>query len=71
VKYPFSAAFGAGLVALILVGCGSASGAGASDFDSDNFNEMHKHLSDGRTVTCLDSLNGYGNSVSCDWEHAK
>ena len=69
-KYPFSAIIGASVVALILVGCGS-SGAHAGFLLEDSFNEIHKPLSDGRTVTCLAAASGTGYAINCDWDHAK
>jgi hypothetical protein len=69
-KHPFSATFGGALVALLLVGCAS-SGASASYPTADRFEEIHKPLSNGRTVTCLAAASGVGYAISCDWINAK
>lgn len=56
----------------LLVACIPApQGASANYTNEDYFFEIHKPLSDGRTVQCLGQASGNGYALSCDWANAR
>lgn len=59
----------AALIALTLTGCDVIGEASTEEvFLDGRYEEVHKTLTDGRTVVCVGRSNG---GLSCDWDNAR